>query len=137
MKKKLLLVSALVTALSTGAVYAERGDQDCGRAFNKWGQGAGMMGHKHNPEEMLERELSKDQVRTLVEARLIMKGNENLKVGKVSSSRDGFKVDIVTRDDSLVKELELAKNGMPLKVFEHIKERVDKDDAHRNYKGHD
>lgn len=126
MKKKLLLVSALVAALSAGAVYAERDDEDCGRGFNKWGQGAGMMGHKHNPEEMLERELSKDQVRTLVEARLIMKGNENLKVGKVSSNRDGFKVDIVTRDDSLVKELELAKNGMPLKMFEHLQQRIDK-----------
>ncbi len=137
MKKKLLLVSALVAGLSAGAVYAERGDQDCGRGFNKWGPEAGMMGHKHNPRDMLERELSKDQVRTLVEARLIMKGNENLKVGKVSSSRDGFKVDIVTRDDSLVEELALAKNGMPLKMFEHIQRRVDKRNAHKDNRDQD
>lgn len=125
MKKKLVLVSALVAALTAGTVYAERGNKDCGRELNKWGPSAGVMGHKHNPEEILERELSKDQIRTLVEARLIMKGNENLKVGKVSSSRGGFKVDIVTRDDSLVKELALAKNGMPLKMFEHIQQRVE------------
>ena len=134
MKKKLILVSALVAALTAGTVYAERGNKDCGREFNRWGPSAGMMGHKHNPEEMLERELSKDQVRTLVEARLIMKGNENLKVGKVSSNRDGFTVDIVTRDDSLVKELSLAKNGMPLEMFEHIQQRIEKRNAHRDNK---
>jgi hypothetical protein len=64
-----------------------------------------------------------------MEARLIMKGNDNLKVGKVSSTRSGFEVSIVTRDDSLVEELELAKNGMPLKKYERLQERLEKRNA--------
>ena len=75
---------------------------------------------------MLEREFNADQIRTLMEARLLMKGNENLKVGPISKGRDGFIVTIVTQDDSLVDELEVAANGMPKDAFEHIQKRIQK-----------
>lgn len=125
MKKKLIIASGLVVALSAATVYAERGGGGCEHGFGKEGHGFGMMGH-HNRAEMMAREFNADQIRTLMAARLIMKGNDNLKVGKISSSRTGFTVAIVTKDDSLVEELELAKNGMPLQMYEHIQERIEK-----------
>ncbi|BFM18567.1 hypothetical protein R50073_47500 [Maricurvus nonylphenolicus] len=132
MKKKLLMISALVAALSAGSAFAMPGGKDCDRGFGMGKHGGPFKAHHMDPEEMLARELSKDQVRTLMEARLIMKGNENLKVGKVSSTRSGFEVSIVTRDDSLVEELELAKNGMPLKKYERLQERLEKRRAQQN-----
>lgn len=126
MKKKLVIASVLVAALSATAVYAGHGGKGCDRGYGKWGHhGFGMMGH-HKGAKMMEREFNTEQIRTLVEARLIMKGNENLKVGKISSSRDGFNVAIVTQDDSLVEELNLAKNGMPVEMYERMKERMEK-----------
>lgn len=127
MKNKLLMISALVAAISAGSAFAMPGGKDCGRGFGH--HGGPFKGQHMDPEEMLARELTTEQVRTLMEARLIMKGNDNLKVGKVSSTRSGFEVSIVTRDDSLVEELELAKNGMPLKKYERLQERLEKRNA--------
>ena len=67
-----------------------------------------------------------DEIRTLASARLLMKGNPNVKVGEIKANDKGYSVSIVTRDDSLVKELTLAKNGMPLERFERIQERMAK-----------
>ncbi len=125
MKKKLIIASGLVVALSAATVFGERGGDGCEHGYGKGGHGFGMMGH-HNRAQMMEREFNADQIRTLVEARLIMKGNDNLKVGKISSSRTGFTVAIVTVDDSLVEELKLAKNSMPLEMYERIQERMEK-----------
>lgn len=126
MKKKLLLATILATSFTATFAIAERGG-DGSHGCDK-GHHSGFMGGKgfHKGAEMLEREFSSDQIRTLVEARLIMKGNPNVKVGKVSSSKNGYQVTIVTQENSLVEELSLAKNGMPQDKYEHIKERMEK-----------
>ncbi len=56
--------------------------------------------------------LSAEEVKTLVEAKLIMRGNDRLKVGKVNQKDDQtYVVDIVTVDDSLVRQIEVDKNS--------------------------
>ncbi|MCW7554807.1 hypothetical protein NX722_19720 [Endozoicomonas gorgoniicola] len=80
----------------------------------------GWAGHK-----IMEREFTADQIGTLTKARLIMRGNENLKLGKVTSTENGYNVTIVTQDNSLVKEQQLAKNGMPVKKFERLQKRIE------------
>lgn len=119
MKKQLLLAGLLATSLTAGTAFAER--DGCDRKRHHGFMGGG----HHKAGKMMEREFSADQVHTLVEARLIMKGNPNLKVGKVSAIRDGFKVTIVTQDDSLVEEYELAKNAMPREKYERMLKRME------------
>lgn len=59
-----------------------------------------------------ELDLSADEVKTLIQARMIMRGNDRLKVGKVSQKDDQtYVVDIVTVDDSLVRQIEVDKNS--------------------------
>ena len=60
-------------------------------------------------------DLNIEQAKTLVQARLIMRGNDRLKVGKVTKKDDDtFLVDIVTVDDSLVRQVEVDReNGLP------------------------
>ncbi|MCG8044340.1 MAG: hypothetical protein N0C89_10480 [Candidatus Thiodiazotropha endolucinida] len=63
--------------------------------------------------------LTSDQARTLVEARLIMRGNDRLKVGQISEKdEETYLVDIVTLDDSLVRQIEVDRdNGLPRGPF--------------------
>ena len=62
-----------------------------------------------------DKDLSVDQVRDIVEGRLAMMGNTNLKVGGVSESdADKVIVDIVTQEDSLVQTMEIStRTGRP------------------------
>ncbi|CAM3416825.1 hypothetical protein [Parendozoicomonas haliclonae] len=86
--------------------------------------GAGMRGGMDRWQERLDRELTAEQVTTLAEARLIMHGNENIKVGEVKPTSDGYSVSIVTvKSGDLVDTLELAKNGLPLQMVERMEER--------------
>ena len=80
----------------------------------------GQAGHK-----IMEREFTADQIETLTKAKLIMRGNENLKLGKVTSTENGYNVTIVTQDNSLVREQQLAKNGMPVEKFERLQKRIE------------
>ncbi len=59
--------------------------------------------------------LTEKEIRTLVEARLIMRGNDRLKIGKIAMKEDTtYVVDIVTVDDSLVRQVEIdKKTGRP------------------------
>lgn len=63
--------------------------------------------------------LTSDEARTLVEARLIMRGNDRLKVGQVSEKdEETYLIDIVTVDDSLVRQIEVDRdNGLPRGPF--------------------
>jgi len=63
--------------------------------------------------------LTAEEAKTLVEARLIMKGNDRLKVGQVvESDLDTYLVDIVTVDDSLVRQVKVNRdNGLPRGPF--------------------
>lgn len=57
----------------------------------------------------MDKDLSVDQVRDIVEGRIAQMGNTNLKVGGVTeTSTDIVLVDIVTQDDSLVQSMEIS-----------------------------
>ena len=129
MKKSLLIASLITASLAATPLMAEdRGyNKDCERGHkSRMHHDSFGFGGKMNRKEMFEREFNADQIRTLMEARLLMKGNDNLKVGQISKDGDGFTVAIVTQDNSLVDELELAANGMPRDKYERIKKHMEK-----------
>lgn len=68
------------------------------------------------PSKNTDRQLTAEQVKTLMSARLIRRGNERLKVGTVTAGEnDTYTVEIMTVDDSLVKNLTMsAKTGRPV-----------------------
>jgi len=125
-----VVITTAVLGMASLAAVASRGEHGEGN----WGQHAQMMGQgmgggmgnhmgsgmgKHmgfgmgyNMDRKLD--LSADEVKTLIEARMIMHGNDRLKVGKVSQKDDQtYLVDIVTVDDSLVRQIEVDKdNGL-------------------------
>lgn len=125
MKKSLIIASLLAATLSSGAVLADS-DYDRKSGYDKKGQHSHMHHARKGGKEMMNREFTADQIRTLNEARLIMQDNPNLKVGKVTSTKTGYDVTIVTKDDSLVETKQLAKNGMSLKAYEQAQERIAK-----------
>ncbi|MFK0572682.1 hypothetical protein [Endozoicomonas sp.] len=142
MKKTTLIATALVTALSVStasSAFAWWGEGEGGKEHNKGcgseyrsshGQKSdhgkrGMMGKHANFKEHMSREFTADEVKILNEAHLIKQGNPNVKVGTVTSTKDGYKVTIVTKDNSLVKEIELAKNGMSLDRYNMMQERME------------
>jgi len=93
-----------------------------GRGFGMMGDGAGWQRPHHGWNMMggrfdAKRELSADQVRTLAQAHLIRLGNDNLKVGKVTETKDkSYEVQIVTKDNSLVNVVEISRvTGMPVR----------------------
>lgn len=62
-----------------------------------------------------ETPLTKEQIETLMEARLIRRGNPNVKLGEVQEVGENFAVTIVTQDNALVRELTLNPIGQPVK----------------------
>lgn len=101
--------------------HANQGERKAKKAGHRGHKGKrGQAGHK-----VMEREFTADQIETLTKAKLIMRGNENLKLGKVTSTENGYSVTIVTQDNSLVKEQQLAKNGMPVEKFERLQKRIE------------
>lgn len=127
MKKSLIIASLLAATLGSAAVIAERDKSgDCDRGEHRhMRHHDGMSEHHMRGGKMMDREFSAEQIRTLTEARLIMQGNENLQVGKISSSDNGYTINIVTKDGSLVEEREVAKNGMPVEMYEKMKKRME------------
>jgi hypothetical protein len=77
------------------------------------------MRYKHNRgyarQNQKDLNLTADQARILVQARLIKRGNDRLKVGNVSVKDDNtYNVQIVTVDNSLVREINIDRNtGRP------------------------
>ncbi|WP_439135009.1 hypothetical protein [Pseudomaricurvus sp.] len=129
MKKSLIIASLLAATMTSGfALAGDRGgDRDgCDRSHGKMRDYSGMMGSHKGMKDMMSREYTADQIQTLTEARLIMMGNPNLKVGKVTSTDSGYSVAIVTQDNSLVETKAVAKNGMPEEMYEKILERKEK-----------
>ncbi|MCU7812178.1 MAG: hypothetical protein KZQ77_13205 [Candidatus Thiodiazotropha sp. (ex Notomyrtea botanica)] len=74
---------------------------------------------KGGPMTDRDLDLTSEEARTLVEARLIMRGNDRLKVGQVTEKdQDTYLIDIVTVDNSLVRQIEVDRdNGMPRGPF--------------------
>ena len=136
MKKTTLVATALATVFTASSAFAWWGDHDkgehgrksagCSREYREHKGGKGhhaMKGQKFR--EHMNRELSAAEVKTLQEARLIYQNNPNIKVGEVTATDSGYKVTIVTQDNSLVGELNLAKNGMRLERFEAVQKRME------------
>lgn len=117
---KYAVISIVVAAAGFTAVGASAGWNEyrghCDR-FEKRGGPNVMMQRMGKPGRMADRDLNltADQAKTLVEARLIMRGNDRLKAGKVTEKdQQTYLVDIVTVDDSLVRQVEVDRdNGLP------------------------
>jgi hypothetical protein len=122
MKKSLKVVmistvvaaSSLLAAVSVAdAGWGRQGQCDHSRMYG----GPGMMGGKNRPGPGMNRnlDLSAEEAKTLVEARLIMRGNDRLKVGKVTEQDENtYLVDIETVDHSLVRQISVDRNnGLP------------------------
>ncbi len=93
-----------------------------------------MKGHHGQFTEMQDRKLTADQIKTVVEAKLIMMDNENVKVGKIEETKDGFNISIVTtKSGDLVRTMELAKNGMPKRAMERMEKHLKARDAKGNH----
>lgn len=75
-----------------------------------------------NHMSKVDKDLSVDQVRDIVEGRLASMGNSNLQVGDVAeTSDDTVLVDIVTQDDSLVQTVEIStRTGRPAGAERHF-----------------
>lgn len=136
MKKTTLVATALVTALSASSAFAWWGEGHKGSEHNgKNGCRSESREHSCNRshkggrsekmEEHMNRSLTASEVKTLQEARLIYKNNPNLKVGDITATDTGYKVNIVTKDNSLVEEFDLAKNGMSLERYESVQKRLE------------
>ncbi len=134
--RKLTIATILVTSMTASSAFAWWGDSDISGSNDgprheqhENGRNGGGQKMKHrfggkNMAELMKREFTAEQIRTLQEAKLIMKGNPNIKVGEVKTTKTGYKVTIVTKENSLVKELDLAKNGMPIKRFNKVQEKL-------------
>ncbi len=74
-------------------------------------------GFKNSRRVQRDLNLSEEEIKTLVQAKLIMRGNDRLKVGKITAKDDTtYSVQIVTVDDSLVREIEIDRNtGRPVR----------------------
>ncbi len=146
MKTKTLAISALAGAALIGAAALSaspsmaHGSQSYGGQGHMMGQGGqmgqtGMMGQGGHMSQggqmghmgmkgrglghmLAGRDFTVDQIRTLLEAHLIMRGNDRLKVGAIEKKDDGaITAEIVTVDDSLVRKLEFnPKAGMKKKA---------------------
>ena len=121
---KYAVITALVATTGLAAVGASADWKGDRRHCNFGGPGAGqdggpsmMMKHKGQPrrDAKLDLNLGAEQAKTLVAARLIMKGNARLKVGQVTEKdQDTYLVDVVTVDDSLVRQVEVDRDkGLP------------------------
>lgn len=110
----------VIAAAGLAAVGASAGWGDgrghCGQGDSR-GTPSTMMGRMCKQGRFADRDLdlTADQVRTLVEARLIMRGNDRLKVGNVARKDDDtYLVDVTTVDDSLVRQVEIDReSGFP------------------------
>jgi hypothetical protein len=93
------------SGMGPGMMGGMMGGYGGGYGHMGFGPGAGFSGEPLTPEK----------VRTLLEARLIMHGGDNLKVGKVEAKdADTITAEIVTKDGSLVETLTIpAKGGAP------------------------
>ncbi|MBL6959451.1 MAG: DUF5320 domain-containing protein [Rhodospirillales bacterium] len=105
------------------------GNGPCTRAGKAgYGQGYGMRGHGKRGmgqgrgqgfnAPQLDKELTADAVKEFIEGRLAWRGNDRLKVGKVTEADDNKIIaEIVTVDDSLVWKVEVdRKTGQHRRV---------------------
>lgn len=111
------VVTAMTSLTALNASANWKGDRgNCQRADMQGGPSMQMKQKRHKARfQNQELNLTADQAQTLVKARLIRQGNDRLKVGQVTEKDDTtYVVDIVTVDDSLVRQIEVDRNtGLP------------------------
>lgn len=128
MNKSFIIENAIKTAITAfillacwamvSQTFAAEGPGDDRRA--KYEQR--MLDRMEERMSKVDKDLSVDQVRDIVEGRLASMGNTNLKVGDVAeTSDDTVLVDIVTQDDSLVQTVEVStRTGRPAGAERHF-----------------
>lgn len=134
-KMSVISVTAVVLGLGSLAAIASRGEHKEACEYGEHHERHGMM--KYGKARFMDRnmDLSADEVKTLADAMLIMRGNERLKVGQVTQKDEQtYLVDIVTVDNSLVRQIEVDKDsGFKHKGYKHkgFKDRWHDDDDDR------
>lgn len=111
---KITAITLTAAAVGLGAANASGWGERCDR-FERGAQGPGPGAHammfKHRGKQRADLDLTAEEVRTLAQARLIMRGNDRLKVGDVTEQDENtYLVQIVTVDGSLVQEVPVDKN---------------------------
>lgn len=111
-KISVISFTAVVLGLASLASVASRGEHDeASEDGERHGRYAMMMKHGKAHDMDRELDLSAEEVKTLIEAKLIMRGNDRLKVGLITQKDEQtYVVDIVTVDDSLVRQIEVDKD---------------------------
>ncbi|MCG7913051.1 MAG: hypothetical protein JAY71_04150 [Candidatus Thiodiazotropha weberae] len=121
---KALKVSIVSAVIATSGLFVLASSADAGwggkRGYCDRGDMMGAPGMmqgkgKFGPAMARELDLTAEEAKTLVSARLIMRGNDRLKVGQVTEKDgDTYLVDIITVDKSLVRQVEVDRdNGLP------------------------
>jgi hypothetical protein len=110
-KVSLITLTTVVLGAASLAALADRGEYG-ERCENYRGGHHAMFKHRWGEQHERNLNLSADDAKTLVSAHLIMQGNERLKVGQVAQKDEQtYVVDIVTVDDSLVRQVEVDKDN--------------------------
>lgn len=112
MNKSFIIENAIKTSIAAFILLA------CWAAVNGTFAAEGEPDPRSRFEQRMERmdkDLTADQVRDIVEGRIANMGDTNLKVGGVTESgNDTVLVDIVTKEDSLVQTIEIStRTGRP------------------------
>jgi GDP-D-mannose dehydratase len=109
--------------VNASAYWNGQGGQPGQGAYcNQQGMRSGMpmrFNHKQGRRAQQNLNLTADQAKILVQARLIRRGNDRLKVGEVTAKDDNtYAVQIVTLDNSLVREINIDRNtGFPTRAM--------------------
>ena len=114
MKRKTLITAAVVSAVGIGVLAA---GTSYARGPGGWGHGPGMgygpgmgFGPCQQQQTALAAPLSVEDVTKIFEGRMVMKRNPNVKLGQVvDQDKDTIRVDIVTKDGSLVRQIDIDK----------------------------
>lgn len=99
--------------MGQGYGHPMMGNQGHAQGYGMMGQGHGMMMGFGYTNSGVDRNLSVDDVKGMLESRLKMHDNDRLKIGKVEASGENTIIaEIVTVDDSLVQKIEFdTKTG--------------------------
>lgn len=123
MKKKTLIFTGIGALALAGTIFAvpaiaDSDDDDCrrgeyGERYHKKdhkGMMGGFWGHHRMGGDL---NLTPERVKEIVEGKIAWMGNENLKVGKVTTAENGLiNAEIVTKDGSLVETFQIdPKSG--------------------------
>ena len=126
MKTRSLLAALAISTLLSGAALAyDNDDRGCRGEYghkNERMKHGGFHG-RPNIKAIMDKEFSAEQIRTLAEARLLMKGNDNLTIGNINPTESGYTIEILTVDGSLVDSIEVAKNGIPMEHYQRMLKR--------------